>query len=194
MRISVSGKQLEVGHRLADRVRASLEQSVARYFDRAIDAQVAFSKQGADVRADVSVHAGRGLIVQTHGQAVDPWLAFGEAEGKVTKRLRRHKRRLRNHHRRDEDEFDRRTVVHRILDEPEDIGEEAAEDAPAIIAEMTEDVLTLSVGEAVMRMDFGGQPALLFRNAAHGGLNMIYRRADGNVGWVDPDGQPGRGG
>ncbi|MCY3980556.1 MAG: HPF/RaiA family ribosome-associated protein, partial [Alphaproteobacteria bacterium] len=178
----------------ADRVRASLEQSVARYFDRAIDAQVAFSKQGADVRADVSVHAGRGLTVQTHGQAADLWLAFGEAEGKVTKRLRRHKRRLRNHHRRDEDEFDRRTVVHRILDEPEDIGGEAAEDAPAIIAEMTEDVLTLSVGEAVMRMDFSGQPALLFRNAAHGGLNMIYRRADGNVGWVDPDGQPGRGG
>ena len=157
MRISVSGKQLEVSQRLADRVRASLEQSVARYFDRAIDAQIAFSKQGAGIRADVSVHAGRGLTVQTHGQAADPWQAIGEAE-------------------------------------PEGAGEEASEEAPAIIAEMTEDVLTLSVGEAVMRMDFGGQPALLFRNAAHGGLNMIYRRADGNVGWVDPDGQPGRSG
>lgn len=194
MRISVSGKQLDVGQGLADRVKTSLEQSVARYFDRAIDAQIAFSKQGAGVRADVSVHAGRGLTVQTHGQATDPWQAFGEAEEKVAKRLRRHKRRLRSHHRREETEFDRRSVAHRILDEPEGAGEEAPEDAPAIIAEMTDDVLTLSVGEAVMHMDFGGQPALMFRNAAHGGLNMIYRRADGNVGWVDPDGQPGPGG
>ncbi len=194
MRISVSSKQLGVSQRLADRVRASLEHSVSRYFDRAIDAQIAFSKQGSRVRADVSVHAGRGLTVQTHGQAADPWLAFGEAEEKAAKRLRRHKRRLRDHHRRDEIDLARRPAVHRVLDEPEGTGEEAAEDAPAIIAEMTADVLTLSVGEAVMHMDFGGQPALLFRNASHGGLNMIYRRADGNVGWVDPDGQPGRGG
>ncbi|MCY4503764.1 MAG: ribosome-associated translation inhibitor RaiA [Alphaproteobacteria bacterium] len=193
MRISVSSKQFDVSQGLADRVRASLEHSVARYFDRAIDAQIAFSKQGAGVRADVSVHAGRGLTVQTHGQAVDPWLAFGEAEEKVAKRLRRHKRRLRNHHRREETEFDRWSVAHRILDEPEGVGEEAPEESPAIIAEMTDDVLTLSVGEAVMHMDFGGRPALLFRNAAHGGLNMIYRRADGNVGWVDPDGLPGPG-
>ena len=193
MRISVSSKQFDVSQGLADRVRASLEHSVARYFDRAIDAQIAFSKQGAGVRADVSVHAGRGLSVQTHGQAVDPWLAFGEAEEKVAKRLRRHKRRLRNHHRREETEFDRRSVAHRILDEPEGVDEEAPEESPAIIAEMTDDVRTLSVGEAVMHMDFGGRPALLFRNAAHGGLNMIYRRADGNVGWVDPDGQPGPG-
>ncbi len=194
MRISVSGKQLDVSQGLAERVKTSLEQSVARYFDRAIDAQIAFSKQGAGVRADVSVHAGRGLTVQTHGQATDPWQAFGEAEEKVAKRLRRHKRRLRSHHRREETELDRWSVAHRILDEPEGAGEEAPEDAPAIIAEMTDDVLTLSVGEAVMHMDFGGQPALMFRNAAHGGLNMIYRRADGNVGWVDPDGQPGPGG
>ena len=193
MRISVSSKQFDVSQGLADRVRASLEHSVARYFDRAIDAQIAFSKQGAGVRADVSVHAGRGLSVQTHGQAVDPWLAFGEAEEKVAKRLRRHKRRLRNHHRREETEFDRWSVAHRILDEPEGVDEEAPEESPAIIAEMTDDVRTLSVGEAVMHMDFGGRPALLFRNAAHGGLNMIYRRADGNVGWVDPDGQPGPG-
>jgi len=193
VRISVSSKQFDVSQGLADRVRASLEHSVARYFDRAIDAQIAFSKQGAGVRADVSVHAGRGLTVQTHGQAVDPWLAFGEAEEKVAKRLRRHKRRLRNHHRREETEFDRWSVAHRILDEPEGVGEEAPEESPAIIAEMTDDVLTLSVGEAVMHMDFGGRPALLFRNAAHGGLNMIYRRADGNVGWVDPDGLPGPG-
>ena len=193
MRISVSSKQFDVSQGLADRVRASLEHSVARYFDRAIDAQIAFSKQGAGVRADVSVHAGRGLTVQTHGQAVDPWLAFGEAEEKVAKRLRRHKRRLRNHHRREETEFDRWSVAHRILDEPEGVSEEAPEESPAIIAEMTDDVLTLSVGEAVMHMDFGGRPALLFRNAAHGGLNMIYRRADGNVGWVDPDGLPGPG-
>ncbi len=190
MRISVSSKHLDVNRRLADRVRESLEQAVARYFDRAIDAQVSFSRQGDRVRADVSVHAGRGLTVQTHALAPDPWHAFGEAEEKAAKRLRRHKRRLRDHHRRDEAAFDPLPVAHRILDEPEDAAEEATADAPAIVAELTADILTLSVGEAVMHMDFGGQPALLFRNAAHGGLNMIYRRADGNVGWVDPDGRP----
>ena len=191
MQISISGKQMDVGQALSEHVRTSLGGSVGRYFDRAIEAQVAFSRQGARVRADVSVHAGRGLVVQAHAQAGDAYGAYGEAEEKVAKRLRRHKRRLTNHRRREEADLDRRPVAHIILDEHEDSSEEAGHEAPMIVAEMTTDILTLSVGEAVMHMDFSDQSALLFRNAAHGGLNMVYRRADGNVGWVDPDGRPG---
>jgi hypothetical protein len=135
------------------------------------------------------VHARRGVVVQCHGEASDPYVAFDSAAEHLDKRLRRHKRRLRNHHRspKEESESPDATdyVVATVAEEEQ--AREASDDQPLIIAEMRTSIPQLSVSEAVMRLDLTDLPALLFRNSAHGNLNLVYRRRDGNVGWIDPD-------
>ena len=142
-------------------------------------------------------------MVQGHGQAENTQTAFDGALERIAKRLRRHKRRIRDHHRDRkaslaEDTLEAQQYI--LSGESDDDVDAAADDdedrpdgavaGPVVIAEMTTRVETLTVGEAVMRMDLADQPALVFRNSAHGGLNVIYRRTDGNIGWIDPEGNP----
>src|SRR5262249_25631151 len=118
-----------------------------------------------------------------------PYAAFDSAAEHLAKRLRRHKRRLRDHHRQVvPSEPARQYILAPESDAAEEDDAAAAETGPVVIAEMAAEVPTLSVSEAVMRLDLADNGAMLFRNRAHGGLNMVYRRADGNVGWVDPRG------
>ena len=137
-------------------------------------------------RVDISVHAGRGLVMQGGGSADEAYAAFDGALGRIAKRLRRYKRRLCNHHKvRGPEET--LAAQQYILAVESDDDEEVPEDAqPAIIAEMAHEIATLTVGEAVMRMDLADLSVMMFRNRGHGGLNVIYRRDDGNVGWIDP--------
>jgi ribosomal subunit interface protein len=190
MNLSVSGQQIEIGEALAAHARELLSAAVAKYFDDAIDGQVHFSRDAYLFRADIVVHVGRNITMQSHAAAVDPYGAFDGACEHLAKRLRRHKRRLREHtirtSRQDEDAI---SASQRVLAPPEPAhdgsGSEGSVD-PVVIAEMRTSIETLSVGEAVLRLDFTGQPAMLFRSRANGLLNMVYRRPDGNIGWVDP--------
>ncbi len=185
MEILVKGKHLDVGVALRGYVEDQLQNTVTKYFNRAVDGQVIISREGRMFRVDISVHAGRGLVMQGRGLADEAYAAFDGALGRIAKRLRRYKRRLRNHHKvRDSEET---LAAQQYIIAVEDDEEEVHEDAqPAIIAEMAHEIPTLTVGEAVMRMDLAEVQVLMFRNRAHGGLNVIYRRDDGNVGWIDP--------
>ena len=195
MQISVTGKQLEIGDALRDHVGQRLIESVAKYFDHAIDSNVVVSREAHRYRADISVHAGRGILVQGHGQADNPYAAFDAAAERIAKRLRRYKRRLRDLHRnvRPESEADTLSAQQYVIagaEEPESAAEEPEGEQPVVIAEMTTEIERLTVGEAVMKLDLANLVVMMFRNSAHGGLNVVYRRPDGNLGWIDPQGNP----
>ena len=187
MQLSIKGKQVDIGDALRAHIEETLPLAVAKYFDRATDAQVVVSREGAQFKVDIQVHVSRPVLVQGQGQSPDPYGAYEEALEHVGKRLRRNKRRLTNHHPREDGSAV--PALYRVVEaEEQTVEADEAEggDAPIIVAEMPHEIETLSAGEAVMRMDLGDLPALLFRNAAHGRLNMVYRRKDGNFGWVDP--------
>jgi len=190
MQLSVKGKQLDVGDAWRGHVEANLPAVVAKYFDNAQDAQVILSREGSTFRVDITVHVGKRIIVQSHGATGDAYSAFDEAGEHLGKRLRRYKRRLRDHHRDRSDEVESMPAQQYVLagegGAAETISDER--DEPVVIAEMETAIEILSVGEAVMRMDLANLPALMFRNRAHGGLNMVYHRGDGHIGWVDPRG------
>lgn len=185
---------MDLGERLRRHVEARLNDGVAKYFDHALDSHVVFEPEGPLVRADISVHVGRGIQVQGHGAAEDAQNAFDLAMERIAKRLRRNKRRLRDHHRKSGSarREEALTAQHVILADPGDRADDETDgDSPLVIAETVSEIESMTVGEAVMRIDLAAQPVVVFRNAAHGGLNVIYRRADGNLGWLDPAGADG---
>ncbi|MDH5189047.1 MAG: ribosome-associated translation inhibitor RaiA [Rhodospirillaceae bacterium] len=184
MDITVNSKQMDVGESLRSHSENNLNDAVSKYFDRAIDATVTFSKASHDFfGVEITVHAGRGLTVHGHGEASDAYPAFDQALERVAKQLRRYKRKLVSHHQKTDEESSPANYAILATLEVEEIAEE---DNPTIIAEMAHDIVTLSVSEAVMRLDLGNLPVVMFKNGTHGGLNVVYRRTDGNVGWIDP--------
>jgi hypothetical protein len=143
----------------------------------------------------LSVHVGRGILMQAEDDGGDAYAAFDIAAETISKRLRRHKRRLRDHHRAAADDSYAAKAFVLAADVQEETvldGADGADgsQAPVIVAELEADIPTLTVGEAVMRLDLAETQAMLFHNRAHGGLNMVYRRNDGNIGWVDPAPKP----
>jgi len=189
MQLIVKGQQIDVGDALREHARASLESVFGKYFGDAIDGTVIFSRDAHLIRSSLTVHVGRGIMAQSEATADQPYAAFDLAADRLAKRLRRHKRRLRDHHKQP---VEMRPADHYILaagEEPDEAG--AGEGQPAVIAEMKAEIPALTVSEAVMRLDLADVGALMFVNRAHGGLNMVYRRPDGNVGWVDPKGNSG---
>ena len=191
MQLTVKGKQLDVGQALRAHVDDRLSGLTSKYFDNAIEGTVVFSRQAHLFRTDLSLHIGRNILLQSNGEASDPYVAFDLSADRMGKRLRRYKRRLRDHHNRataSEPGIPAQTYI--LEAEPEEPADHDADEPnqPIVVAEMATSVDSLTVSEAVMRLDLGDLPALMFRNSAHGGLNMVYRRGDGNIGWVDPRG------
>jgi ribosomal subunit interface protein len=186
MHVTVKGKQIEVGEALRGHVESALTAAVSKYFSNPLESQIVFTREAHLFRADVSVHVGRSILVQGQASAADAYAAGDAAIEHVAKRLRRYKRRLRDHHKERDGKIEAVNAQAYVL--APDADDDAADggDQPVVVAEMTTEILTLSVGEAVMRLDLGDQPALLFRHAGHGGLNLVYRRPDGNIGWIDP--------
>lgn len=193
MQLTVQGKQMDIGDSLRTHVTEKLEELNTKYFNHATFATVTFSKEGHGhgiINAHIHIRVGKDIMVMSDSQAGDPYGAFETAAEKVGKQLRRYKTRLRDHHDRLEQTPEGEILKARyytlaaeaeVADEDLPQGED-----PVIVAEITTDIQTMSVSDAVMRMDLAGQTALLFRNAKHNGLNMVYRRPDGNIGWVDP--------
>lgn len=190
MRINVTGKQLDVGDALRSHVEDKLSAVVEKYFDRFIDAHVTIAMDGPMFRADLNVHVGTGIKLQSHEDGGDAYAAFELALEKMDKRLRRYKRRARNHHdiaARAADIMDLEAQSY-VLAAEEEQENEPDSLQPVIVAETSMSIPTVTVGEAVMRMDLGDLPVLMFQNRASGALNVVYRRKDGNVGWIEPDG------
>ncbi|QQR69987.1 MAG: ribosome-associated translation inhibitor RaiA [Alphaproteobacteria bacterium] len=194
MTLTVKGKQLDIGDSLRTHIDKALKEIVGKYFSHPIEAQVTLSKEAHLFDADISVHAGQGIVLQSDCKAPDPYAAFDAAADRIARRLLRHKGRLNDVHHRDRRSAAEvaESVSHFILDpdKEEASKSDVTENNPVIVAEMTTEIENLTVGEAVMRLDLGGLSALMFRNRSHGGFNMIYRRRDGHIGWVDPAMQP----
>ncbi len=186
MQLTVKGKHLDVGDALREHVRSNLTHTTGKYFNSAVEATVTFTKEkNHRYKADISIHVGKGMILEAQYEADDPYPAFDEASKRVATRLGRYKDKVRDHHRH-EDTAEMLHAAYTTFQSSEDEAEGGEE--PAIIAELQTQVPTLAVSDAVMRLELGDLPALLFKNPAHGGYNMVYRRKDGHVGWVDPDG------
>jgi len=183
MDISIQSKHVDVGDALQSHARDNLDHTVTKYFNRALNASVTFSKDGHAFRADISVHAGRGLSMQGSATNDDAYAAFDLSLERIAKQLRRYKRRLNDHHKGTQEEP---LVAQQFVIAPEQEDEISEDAQPVIIAEIPHEISSLSVSEAVMRMDLADAPLMVFCNSAHGGINVVYRRSDGNIGWIDP--------
>jgi ribosomal subunit interface protein len=187
MQITVSGKQVELSDALRTRVSDHLDLIAGKYFDHALEAQVTFSRARSFFTCDITVHAGRGLTLRGEGEAADANAAFDDAAEHIAKRLRRYRRRV-NEHARDSANRERPEAARQyILRQEDEASRRANGEAHAtVVAEQATEISRLTVSEAVMRMDLADQPVLMFRNCATGELNVVYRRSDGNIGWIDP--------
>lgn len=196
MQITVSGKQIELSDALRTRVANQLDSIAGKYFDHALEAHVTFGRARSFFTCDINVHAGRGLMLRGEGEAGDANSAFDDAAEHIAKRLRRYRRRV-NEHARDQAHRERPESARQYILRPTE--EDAAPDgggAPAatyatVVAEVQAEIVRLSVGDAVMRMDLADQQVLMFRNSTTGELNVVYRRSDGHIGWIDPAGTGG---
>ncbi len=192
MLIKVSGKQIDVGEALRTHVEYNLVAAVGKYFDRPVDAHVVFSRNGHAFKCDSSVHLSTGLTAQAHAVNGEIYAAFDQATDRIEKQLRRYKRRLKDHHHSRQNPIElieAQAYVLRGHDE-ETEGEEVNGMQPVIIAEMTTDIKSLTVGEAVMQMELTHAQFLMFKNDANGRINIVFQRDDGNVGWIDPANLP----
>ncbi|MGH7212224.1 MAG: ribosome hibernation-promoting factor, HPF/YfiA family [Acetobacteraceae bacterium] len=190
MQITVSGKQVDLSDALRVRVAEQLEAIAGKYFDHALEAVVTFGRARSFFTCDVNVHAGRGLSLRGEGEAADAHSAFDDAAEHLAKRLRRYRRRVNEHARdlanRERPEVARQYVLRQEEEQPDGDGRTAAETYATVIAESPAEISRLSVGEAVMRMDLADQSVMMFRNSTSGELNVVYRRSDGHIGWIDP--------
>jgi len=194
MQVQVSGKHVDVGEALRTRISDELLSSIGKYFGRGGDAEVVLSRDGHGFRIDCVVTLASGQRLESHGLGGDAHGAFGAAMAKIETRIRRYKRRLKSHSEAAEARAAEvaASYVLRGPGDAEDVeewdGTDSGEQPPAamVIAESQEVLKTMTVSMAVMDLDLTEQAAIVFRNAAHGGLSVVYRRPDGNIGWIDP--------
>lgn len=187
MKFQITGKQIDIGEALQIHVKDALGDVMEKYAGRPTDASVVFSKSGHEHVCESVVHLSTGLTAQARGSAPEIYAAFDASLEKMDKQLRRNKRRLKDHQRDRPNPVELMEAQAYILASTDESDVAADEDlAPVIVAEMETKVPTISVGEAVMQMELASTPVLVFRNEKHNGVNVVYRREDGNIGWIDP--------
>jgi putative sigma-54 modulation protein len=196
MPFRVSGKNLDVGEALRTRVNRRIAEATAKYFDGGYSGHVTISKEGFGFRTECMVHLDSGIVLEAEAMAADAYASADQAAVRIEKRLRRYKRRLKDHQaiRTDGNAGDSDTIEAQsyVIAAPEqDTEEEVTEFVPVIIAESTTSLKRLSVSEAVMQLDLTGTAVVVFRHAGHGRVNLVYRRADGHIGWIDPQAAEG---
>jgi len=187
MRYQITGKQIDIGEALQTHVQTELGGVLGKYAGRPTDANVVFSKSGHEYVCEAVVHLSTGLTAQAKGHATEIYAAFDSASEKMEKQLRRYKRRLKDHHKERSQPVELSDAGSYILasnSESDDTEPEGV--SSMIVAEMETKIPSLSVGEAVMQMEIADAPVLVFRNEGNSGINVVYRRDDGNIGWIDP--------
>jgi ribosomal subunit interface protein len=192
MPFRVSGKNLDIGEALRERVNARIAESLNKYFSGGYSGHVTVSKDGFGFRTECAIHLDSGITLHTEANAADAYASADLSAVKIEKRLRRYKRRLKDRHAAQSNStrnngaaaFDAPSYVIEAPSHESD--EEVTEFEPVIIAESTTVLKQCSVSEAVMELDMTGSPVVVFRHASHGRVNLVYRRPDGHVGWIDP--------
>lgn len=183
MGLRISGKSIDIGDAFRGHAEARIGDALGKYFDGGFNGHVTVSRDGSGYRTDCAVHLDTGIVLQAEGTAQEVYQSFDMAAERIEKRLRRYKGRLKDHHKGRGDSEAATEYVIAATDESEDA---PAEGEPVVIAEESTNLLTMTVSGAVMAMDLTDAPFVFFRNAGHGGVNVVYRRRDGNIGWLDP--------
>ena len=184
MKITLTGKQVDIGDRLRKHVEDAIENSVTKYFNAPISCTVAFSKEGEEFSAEVTVHPAKNMVLKGSGIAGDPYSAFDNANEHIATRLRRNKNKLSDH----KSKIGLAELAYQAVLALHETDEELDVDvnAPITIAETDANIPVCTVSEAVMYMDLVNECAIMFRNSSNGHISMVYRRKDGNIGWVEP--------
>ncbi len=183
MSLRVSGKNINIGEALRAHITQRLEQAAAKFFDGGVNGHVTIAPEGSGYRADCSLHLTSGIVLQADGRGQEPYATFDQAADRLEKRLRRYKERLKGHH--DGQGQEPETVPYQVLEAPDQEREAPAEFSPTVVAESTTKLRRLSVSSAVLHLDLTGAPVLVFRHANTGRVNIVYRRNDNNIGWID---------
>lgn len=187
MSLRVSGKNINIGEALRAHITQRLEQAAAKYFDGGVSGHVTISPEGSGYRADCSLHLTSGIVLQADGRAQEPYATFDQAADRIEKRLRRYKSRLKSHH--DSHGHDgAEDAASYVIEAPDQESDAPTEFSAAVIAESTTKLRRLSVSSAVLELDLTGAPLVVFRHANSGRVNIVYRRSDDNIGWIDPPG------
>ncbi len=187
MLYQITGKQIDIGEALQTHVKTELGSVVDKYAERPTDANIVFSRRAHEYVCEAIVHLSTGLTAQASGHDTEIYAAFDSCSEKMEKQLRRYKRRLKDHHRERSQPVELSDASSYILAGSEDESDAEPDTLkPIIVAEMEAKIPSLSVGEAVMQMELAGAPVLVFRHEGHSRVNVVYRREDGNIGWIDP--------
>lgn len=186
MTLRISGKNMDIGEAMRTHVRDKIDAAVSKYFPGSVSGHVTIEPEGSGYRADCTLHLTSGITLQAEASAQEPYASFDQAALRIEKRLRRYKRRLKDHQ---GGGNDGEMVAKYILEAPaeveeEDLGAQAV--APAVISETVYRLKEMPVASAVMELDLTGAPVIVFRHAGNGRVNIVYRRSDGNIGWIDP--------
>jgi len=194
MSLRISGKNIEISDAYRTRVEGRLSDAIGKYFDGGYSGRVVLERDGTGYRVDCALHLDSGADLHAEGRGHDIYPTFDQAADRIEKQLRRYKRKLKDHHYHDQRNgaaaIDTNyTVLAATPDEDEEL---AADYKPMVIAEETKALKMMSVSGAVMAMDLAESQVVVFRHAGHGGVNVVYRRRDGNIGWIDPA-QAGKG-
>jgi ribosome hibernation promoting factor len=191
MSFRVSGKNIDIGEALRSRINDRIAEVTAKYFDGGFSGHVTVGKEGFGFRTECLIHLDSGIILEADAMAADAYASADQVAGRIEKRLRRYKRRLKNHQ---AVSSDGEPHGYRAIEAPSYIIATPDHDSddditvfnPVIIAESTTALKRLSVSEAVMELDLTGVAVVVFRHAGHGRVNLVYRRGDGHIGWIDP--------
>ncbi len=187
MTLRVSGKNLDIGETLRRQVEDRVESALTKYFSGGYSGHVTVAKDGTGFRTDCVLHLTSGMTLEASGNAHDAYASFDQTAERIEKRLRRYKRRLKEHSASAAARANGRQVPYLVFESPTDeTFEEDEEYHPIVVAETTKSLHSLSVSDAVMQLDFTGAPALVFIHASTRRVNVVYRRSDGTIGWVDP--------
>jgi len=192
MTLRISGKNMDIGEALRAQIQTRVDAAVAKYFDGQVSGHVTVEKEGTGFRTECVIHMPTGVTLESQGMAHDAYAAFDSAAHRIEKRLRRHKRRLRDHQSDNKgNKIAPIEAAYAILEAPaEDVEEEdetvEGDYSPVVIAESTRALHTRSVSEAVLELDMTGAPFQVFLHAGTGRMNVVYRRHDGAIGWIDP--------
>jgi ribosomal subunit interface protein len=190
MALRVSGKNLDIGDSLRTHVLDKVQVLIARYFDGKVTGHVVISPEGSTFRTDCSLHLSSGMNLQSEGRAHEPYASFEQAADKIERRLRRYKKRLKEHgggHEPSAEARERLELAKFVIEAPADDEVEAPVDySPVVVAEGSQALRTLSVASAVAELDLTGAPVVVFEHATSSRINIVYRRRDGAIGWLDP--------
>ncbi|MEO0399276.1 MAG: ribosome-associated translation inhibitor RaiA [Pseudomonadota bacterium] len=186
MDIQISGKNMDLGDALQTHVSERLSEGVRKYFERGAEAVVTFTKERHMVECEMTAHLSSGVFLAAHDEGGDAYSAFDSALEKLEKRVRRHKRRLKDHHANGKDPLPAENASYYLIAPTPDEEDAEPADNPMVVAESTTKVREMTVSAAVMQLDLAEDPVIVFKNAAHGNINIVYRRRDGHIGWIDP--------